>query len=130
MSGINVIGGGLAGCEAAYRLAREGFAVKLWEMRPDQMTPIHQSGNLAELVCSNSLKSELPDTAQGLLKQEMKILGSLLLECAEKCRVPAGSALAVDRQLFASLVTAKLESEPNITLIRQEITKLPEDEVT
>ncbi|MEN6328293.1 MAG: methylenetetrahydrofolate--tRNA-(uracil(54)-C(5))-methyltransferase (FADH(2)-oxidizing) TrmFO, partial [Syntrophomonas sp.] len=130
MSVINVIGGGLAGCEAAYRLAREGFAVKLWEMRPDQMTPIHQSGNLAELVCSNSLKSELPDTAQGLLKQEMKILGSLLLECAGKCRVPAGSALAVDRELFASLVTAKIESEPNITLIRQEITKLPEDEVT
>lgn len=130
MSVINVIGGGLAGCEAAYRLAREGLAVKLWEMRPAHMTPVHQTGNLAELVCSNSLKSELPDTAQGLLKQEMKLLGSLLLDCAEKCRVPAGSALAVDRELFASMVTARIEAEPNITVMRQEITELPDNEVT
>lgn len=130
MSAINVIGGGLAGCEAAYRLAREGFKVKLYEMRPGKMTPVHQTDRLAELVCSNSLKSELPFTAQGLLKQEMKILGSLLLDCAEQCRVPAGSALAVDREMFASLVTKKIKSEPNINLINEEITLLPENEVT
>ena len=103
MSKVNVIGGGLAGCEAAYRIASAGLKVDLWEMRPDKSTPAHQTGDLAELVCSNSLKSELENTAQGLLKKEMRTLGSLLLLCADKARVPAGSALAVDRRFFAEI---------------------------
>jgi methylenetetrahydrofolate--tRNA-(uracil-5-)-methyltransferase len=101
---IHVIGGGLAGCEAAYALARQGISVIIWEMRPNMSTPAHQSGDLAELVCSNSLKSEQPDTAQGLLKMEMRILGSLLLPLADATRVPAGSALAVDRVRFSRLL--------------------------
>lgn len=124
---INVIGGGLAGCEAAYYAAQSGFEVKLWEMRPDRMTPAHRTGQLAELVCSNSLKSEQPNSAQGLLKQEMRALGSLILICAEEARVPAGAALAVDRDYFASLITARLESHPGITVIRQEIKSIPDN---
>ncbi len=127
MQTINVIGGGLAGCEAAYRIAREGIKVKLWEMRPGKNTPAHKTGNLAELVCSNSLKSELENTAQGLLKREMRILDSLLLDCAEEARVPAGSALAVDRELFSNLVNAKISAHPGIEVIRQEITEIPGD---
>lgn len=99
MRAVNVIGGGLAGSEAAYFLASRGCPVRLFEMRPVKNTPVHETDYLAELVCSNSLKSELTDSAQGLLKQEMGILGSLLLDCAGKSRVPAGSALAVDRRL-------------------------------
>ena len=127
---INVIGGGLAGCEAAYYLAGQGQSVRLWEMRPQQMTPVHQGGGLAELVCSNSLKSELPDTAQGLLKQEMKLLGSLLLRVAESCRVPAGAALAVDRERFSALVEREIEACPLIHLHRQELEQLPRDEIS
>lgn len=127
---INVIGGGLAGCEAAWQIARQGIKVRLWEMRPQQTTPVHNSADLAELVCSNSLKSELPDSAQGLLKSEMRMLGSLLLECADKCRVPAGSALAVDRQRFAQTVTQKIEQNPYIEIIRQEMTSIPAKEIT
>lgn len=126
---INVIGGGLAGSEAACYLARNGQPVRLWEMRPHKMTPVHQSGELAELVCSNSLKSELPDTAQGLLKAEMKLLGSLLLRVAEGCRVPAGAALAVDRERFARAVSAELQSCPEISIVREELTELPPDEL-
>ncbi|MCX5779759.1 MAG: FAD-dependent oxidoreductase, partial [Firmicutes bacterium] len=128
MSIVNVIGGGLAGCEAAFRIAQAGIQVKLWEMRPGQPTAVHRSGQLAELVCSNSLKSELPSTAQGLLKTEMRGLGSLILECAEQARVPAGSALAVDPELFASLVTSRVEAHPQIEIIRQEIRQLPQNE--
>lgn len=129
MQHINVIGGGLAGCEAAYCIANQGIKVKLWEMRPHKNTAVHTTNNLAELVCSNSLKSEIPDTAQGLLKAEMKILNSLLLEEAEQARVPAGSALAVDRDVFSSLVTNKINSHPLIEVIREEVTYLNEDEI-
>lgn len=123
---INVIGGGLAGCEAAYALARQGISVTIWEMRPKMSTPAHQSGDLAELVCSNSLKSEQPDTAQGLLKMEMRILGSLLLPGAEATRVPAGSALAVDRVKFSRLLTRTIEDHPLITVKRQEMRSIPD----
>jgi len=127
---INVIGGGLAGCEAAYRIAREGINVKLWEMRPVKNTPVHKTSSLAELVCSNSLKSDIENTAQGLLKREMRGMGSLLLSCAEMAKVPAGSALAVDRELFSDLVTKKIEAEPLIKIIREEITNIPENEIS
>lgn len=121
---IIVIGGGLAGSEAAWQLAVRGHKVKLYEMRPHRETGAHVSNKLGELVCSNSLGSKLPDRATGLLQTEMKMLGSLLLECAEDCAVPAGVALAVDRERFAESVTDKLESHPNITVIREEITAL------
>lgn len=127
MQAINVIGGGLAGCEAAYHIAREGIKVKIWEMRPRKNTPVHRTGNLAELVCSNSLKSELENTAQGLLKREMKMLDSLLLACAEEARVPAGSALAVDRELFSDLVSRRISVHPGIEVIREEVTEIPGD---
>ncbi|CFX64196.1 Folate-dependent ribothymidyl synthase [Syntrophomonas zehnderi OL-4] len=125
MEAVNVIGGGLAGSEAAWQIAQAGIKVKLWEMRPVVPTPVHQTDHLAELVCSNSLKSALPDTAQGLLKNEMRILGSLTLACAEEARVPAGSALAVDREIFSSLVTKRLASHPQVEIIRQEVKTIP-----
>lgn len=128
MPAVHIIGGGLAGAEAAYRIGQSGINVKLWEMRPGQPTPVHKSGNLAELVCSNSLKSELIDTAQGLLKDEMRRMGSLLLQCAEQTRVPAGAALAVDPQLFSAMVTDMVESRPEIEIIREEVTRLPHNE--
>lgn len=127
---VNVIGGGLAGCEAAYRIAEEGIKVRLWEMRPVKNTPVHQTGDLAELVCSNSLKSELEDSSQGLLKQEMSILHSLVLSCAKQARVPAGSALAVDRQHFSRLVTKQVVSHPLIEVIRQEVGEIPREGIT
>ncbi|VAW32520.1 Methylenetetrahydrofolate--tRNA-(uracil-5-)-methyltransferase TrmFO [hydrothermal vent metagenome] len=120
-----VIGGGLAGTEAAWQLARQGIQVKLYEMRPKQPTPAHTTNQLAELVCSNSLGSVLPHKAPGLLKAELRGLGSLILDCARQTAVPAGSSLAVDRDKFAQLVTAKIESEPNITLVREEVTAVP-----
>ena len=124
---VTVVGGGLAGCEAAYRIAESGVAVKLYEMRPGKMTPAHRTGYLAELVCSNSLKSEDPTTAQGLLKEEMRLLGSLLLKCAEECRVPAGSALAVERDLFAAKVTEMIRAHPLIHVEETEIRSFPQD---
>lgn len=130
MKRVDIIGGGLAGCEAAYYLARRGISVRLWEMRPLKNTPAHQTGDLAELVCSNSLKSEAPYTAQGLLKQEMQSLGSLLLKCADRTRVPAGSALAVDRKKFGEMVTGVISSEPNIEIIRKEVAALPDQGIT
>lgn len=125
MAAIKVIGAGLAGSEAALYLAERGIPVELYEMRPGTMTPAHQSANAAELVCSNSLKSTLLDTASGLLKAEVRALGSRLLPLAESCAVPAGHALAVDRELFAQKVTAALTAHPNIALIREEVTSLP-----
>lgn len=125
MNEIIVIGGGLAGCEAAYHIAERGIKVRLFEMRPRTMTPVHRTGYLAELVCSNSLKSEDIGTAQGLLKAEMRKLGSLLLECAAESRVPAGSALAVDRELFAGRVTERVLSHPFIELVNEEVTSIP-----
>ncbi len=124
---LHIIGGGLAGSEAAFQAARAGLRVILYEMRPHRPTPAHQTGLLAELVCSNSLKSEEPHTAPWLLKQELRRLGSLLLEAADACRVPAGQALAVDRQAFAARVTQALSACPNIEIRRQEVTRLPED---
>ncbi len=123
---VIVIGGGLAGSEAAWQAARRGLRVLLAEMRPRVMTPAHTSGDLAELVCSNSLGSDSPSCASGVLKEEMRILGSLVLRCAEGARIPAGSALAVDRHRFARLVTRYIERCPRVRLVREEICGLPE----
>jgi len=127
---LTVVGGGLAGCEAAWQAASRGIDVLLCEMRPVVNTPAHKTDLLAELVCSNSLGSNLPDRAPGLLKRELRALGSLILGCADACTVPAGSALAVGRQAFAQMVTGAIESHPLITLRRQEVTSLPEGRVT
>jgi len=123
---VIVIGGGLAGSEAAWQLAERGIKVRLYEMRPDKSTGAHVSNRLAELVCSNSLGSKLPDRATGMLQQELKILGSLLLNCAEQAALPAGGALAVDREMFAQLVTDAIHRHENIEVIREEVTSLPE----
>ena len=124
---VTIIGGGLAGCEAAWQAAQQGCAVRLFEMRPAARTPAHQTDRLAELVCSNSLKSDSLEDASGLLKSEMRGLGSLVLRCAEAHRVPAGSALAVDREAFASAVTGAITCEDRIQVIRQEVPVLPAD---
>jgi methylenetetrahydrofolate--tRNA-(uracil-5-)-methyltransferase len=123
---LTVIGGGLAGSEAAWQVAQAGFSVKLYEMRPESTTGAHQTGDLAELICSNSLGSNLPDRASGLLKNELRRLGSMLLECAEATSLPAGAALAVDRNLFARTVTERIQNHPLIEVIRQEIKSLPD----
>src|SRR5688500_19436289 len=109
MTDLLVIGGGLAGSEAAWQAAQRGLKVRLFEMRPALQTGAHQTQDLAELVCSNSLGSNLPDRASGLLKNEVRMLGSMLLECAESASLPAGGALAVDRDLFARLVTERID---------------------
>jgi methylenetetrahydrofolate--tRNA-(uracil-5-)-methyltransferase len=126
---VRVVGGGLAGCEAAWQLARRGVEVDLHEMRPLRTTPVHQSGDLAELVCSNSLRGNALDQAAGLLKEEMRRMDSLILRVAEEVRVPAGSALAVDRGLFAQRITEAVESLPQVRLHREEVTRIPEDPV-
>lgn len=113
---IRVLGAGLAGCEAALYLAGRGYAVELWEQKPHKFSPAHKNADFAELVCSNSLKADRLDSASGLLKAEMKLLGSALLPVAEGCRVAAGGALAVDREAFAAGVTALVKGTPNITL--------------
>lgn len=123
---IHIIGGGLAGCEAAWQVARRGGRAVLHEMRPAQRTPAHQTDHLAELVCSNSLKSEQENTAPWLLKEELRRLGSLLLDAAEAARVPGGHALTVDREVFARKVTAAISAEERIELRREEVTSLPE----
>ena len=128
MTDIIIIGAGLAGCEAAYQIAERGFTVSLYEMRPALLTPAHKTGMLAEIVCSNSLGSENKNervSAAGILKEELAMMDSLILSCAEKSRVPAGGALAVDRDKFAGLVTEKITSNPKITLIREEYTDIP-----
>ena len=129
MKKIKIIGAGLAGSEAALQLADNGWKVEIYEMRPQVQTPVHQTGDFAELVCSNSLKSKLITTASGLLKAEMKILGCKLLPIAEECSVPAGNALAIDRELFGRKVTALIESHPNVSIHREEVTEL-NDELT
>jgi len=123
---LQVIGGGLAGCEAAWQAAEQGLTVTLYEMRPHKTTPAHTTGQLAELVCSNSLGSTLVDRAPGLLKEELWRLGSLILACAEESAVPAGGALAVDRDRFAETVTARIAAHPRITVIRREVTAVPD----
>lgn len=125
MTDLIVIGGGLAGSEAAYQAAQRGLKVQLFEMRPTLQTGAHQTHDLAELVCSNSLGSNLPDRASGLLKNELRILSSMLLECAESASLPAGGALAVDRELFARLVTERIENQPNIEIVREEVKEIP-----
>ncbi len=123
---LSVIGGGLAGSEAAWQAAKRGVGVRLFEMRPTLNTPAHHSGLLAELVCSNSLRSADIKNAVGLLKAEMRLLGSIVMEAADKTSVPAGSALAVDRELFAGYITAAIERHPLIEVVREEVTALPE----
>ncbi len=125
-SELKIIGGGLAGSEAAWQAAQRGLKVSLYEMRPKVETGAHQTSQLAELVCSNSLGSVMEDRASGLLKAEMRMMDSLLLRLAEEYAVPAGSALAVDRERFALAVTEALESHPNIEIIRQEVREIPE----
>ena len=127
MNEIVVIGGGFAGVEAAWQAAENGARVRLYEMRPVRQTPAHRTERLAEIVCSNSLKSDEPGTAPYLLKEELRRGGSLVLEVAAATRVPAGAALAVDRHRFAELITQRIKAHPNITLIREEVTRVPED---
>ncbi|MGC8838438.1 MAG: methylenetetrahydrofolate--tRNA-(uracil(54)-C(5))-methyltransferase (FADH(2)-oxidizing) TrmFO, partial [Anaerolineae bacterium] len=124
---VIVVGGGLAGSEAAWQAAEQGARVVLYEMRPQKMTPAHRTGFLAELVCSNSLGSDLPDRALGLLKAELRLLRSVVLACADRTAVPAGSALAVDREAFAREVTERVSQHPNITVVREEVTSIPEE---
>lgn len=126
MTDLLVIGGGLAGSEAAYQAAERGLNVRLYEMRPALQTGAHQTHDFAELVCSNSLGSNLPDRASGVLKNELRLLSSMLLECAESAALPAGGALAVDRELFARLVTKRVESHPNIEIVREEVKDIPD----
>lgn len=126
MTEIIIVGGGLAGCEAAWQAAKRGVKVRLYEMRPQRMTPAHRTGDLAELVCSNSLRAYALENAVGLLKAEMSILDSLIMEAARHCRVPAGGALAVDRALFSRYIEEKLLAQPQVELIREEVCGIPE----
>jgi methylenetetrahydrofolate--tRNA-(uracil-5-)-methyltransferase len=126
MDKVTVIGGGLAGSEAAWQAASQGLEVLLYEMRPSRMTPAHQGGDLAELVCSNSLGSNLLDRALGLLKEELRRLGSLVIACADETAVPAGGALAVGREAFAKLVSERVEGHPQIQVVRREVREIPE----
>lgn len=119
---VTIIGGGLAGCEAAYQIAKQGYKVKLYEMKPTKFSNAHSNKNLAEIVCSNSFKSNLHTNACGLLKEELRILDSLLIKCADKTSVPAGQALAVDRDKFSELVTKEIKQNPNIEIINEEYT--------
>ena len=123
---LTVIGGGLAGSEAAWQLASRGIPVRLCEMRPGKKSPAHRTGELAELVCSNSLGADRPTSPAGILKAELRRLGSLIMKCAEQARIPAGGALAVDGKIFSGLVTAAITDNPNIELIRQEAIAVPE----
>jgi len=122
---VKVIGAGLAGCEAAWQLSKAGISVLLYEMKPKKFTPAHKYHGFAELVCSNSLKAERVDSAAGMLKEEMRRLGSLTMECAELSRVSAGGALAVDRKRFSDLVTERIKSDPLIEVIEDEVTEIP-----
>src|SRR5271166_5583055 len=126
MAIIKIIGAGLAGSEAAWQCARRGLDVELFEMRPVRSTPAHQTADFAELVCSNSLKSDSENTAPWLLKEEMRRAGSMLLQIARECAVPAGHALAVDRVTFAAKVTEAISREPWITVRREEVTSIEE----
>src|SRR6059036_242556 len=124
---VVVIGGGLAGSEAAWQAATRGARVTLYEMRPKEMTQAHKTGGLAELVCSNSLGSTDLQNAPGILKEEMRRLNSLIIRAADQARVPAGSALAVDREQFSFTVSQALESHPNIRILREEVFDIPTD---
>lgn len=130
MKEIVIIGGGLAGSEAAYQIAKRGIKVKLYEMKPNKFSPAHSNKNLAEIVCSNSFKSNSITNACGLLKEELRRLDSLLIKCADETKVPAGQALAVDRDKFAELVTEKLKENPNIEIINEEVSKIDDNQIT
>ena len=127
---IKIIGAGLAGVEAAYYLAQKNHQVELYEMRPNKMTPAHQTGDFAELVCSNSLRSNDLHNAVGLLKHEMMRFDSLVMASAHHASVPAGSSLAVDRKLFSDFIKEKIENHPNIKVIRKEVTNIDKDQYT
>ena len=127
---VQVIGGGLAGCEAALQLSRQGISVSLYEMKPKKFTPAHKSELLAELVCSNSLKAERIENACGLLKEEMRLYGSVMMEAADRARVPAGGALAVDRDVFSAYITEKIHADPNIQVISEEVTSIDPEKYT
>ena len=127
---VNVIGAGLAGCEAAWQLAKQGIKVNLYEMKPKKFSPAHKLDTMCELVCSNSLRADNIENAVGLLKEEMRNLNSLIMQCADETKVPAGGALAVDREAFSGLVTKKICSNENITVINEEIEKIDESEYT
>ena len=127
---VKIIGAGLAGCEAAYQIAKRGIKVELYEMKPKKFSPAHSDENLAEIVCSNSFKSNLKTNACGLLKEELRMLGSLLIRVADEVRVPAGQALAVDRELFSKRITEELEKMDNVKIIREEVTQINVDEYT
>lgn len=126
---IKVIGAGLAGCEAAWQLAQAGLQVELFEMKPEKYTPAHKYAGFAELVCSNSLKAERIGSAAGMLKEEMRRLGSLTMQCAEATKVSAGGALAVDRTKFSDMVTEKIKAHPNIEITEGEVTQIPDGKV-
>lgn len=127
---INVIGAGLAGCEAAMQIASRKINVKLFEMKPKKKTPAHHTDLFGELVCSNSLKAARVESAAGLLKEEMRHLNSFLMKCADKCKVPAGGALAVDREIFSRLVTDGIKNNPYIEVINEEVDEIPDDAIT
>ena len=129
METVKVIGAGLAGSEAAWQLAQRGIAVELYEMKPHKMSPAHHSADFGELVCSNSLRGDRLENAVGLLKEELRRLDSIILHCADATRVEAGGCLAVDRHGFSAMVTEKLKSHPNITVISEEVTQVPEGPV-
>ena len=130
MKTVNVIGAGLAGCEVAYRLAEHNVKVNLYEQKPEKKSPAHSSDNFAELVCSNSLRGNVLSNAVGLLKEEMRMLGSLVIESAYENQVPAGGALAVDREKFSKYITNKIINHPNINVINEEYTEISDDEYT
>ena len=129
MSIVKVIGAGLAGCEAAWQLAQRGISVELYEMKPKKMSPAHHNGDFAELVCSNSFRGDRLENAVGLLKEELRRCGSLIMSCAEATRVEAGGCLAVDRGGFAAMVTEKIRNHPNITVVEEEVTNVPDGPV-
>ena len=130
MTQVKIIGAGLAGCEAAWQLAKRNIHVKLYEMKPSKYSPAHSSPDFAELVCSNSLRAANVENAVGLLKEEMRRCSSLIMECADKTRVPAGGALAVDREEFSKEVTRKIMENPFIEVVTQEVETIDEDEYT
>ena len=127
---IDVYGAGLAGCEAAWQIANRGIKVNLYEMKPHKFTPAHHSESFAELVCSNSLRSDRVTNAVGLLKEELDRMGSLIMQAAYYARVPAGSALAVDRDIFSGYITEKIRNHENITVIEKEVTSIESDNIT
>src|SRR5947207_1116645 len=127
---VRIIGGGLAGCEAAWQVASRGIPVTLYEMRPIRRTAVHKTDHLAELVCSNSFRGDKLDNAVGLLKEEMRRLGSLIMHAAETSRVPAGAALAVDRERFSQAITDAIGAHPDIRVCREEISTVPKSTAT